>query len=199
MRSPSSLPTSWRRRLSRRSCYGRSSCTAKRARLSGPCSMPASPPSWRCAHMAQSTRYHTAFSLPCITRRASLPTCPFTCYLRIHHHHPPLPIQRRSPLLFPMQELLHHSFITPSSLRSPLLRRMQERAVLRPLVGSDDWQWLTTQIGARAARELPQDVHLLHDLTRQVTCHVPLASATSALIAHPPPRRPCRRSCSCAR
>jgi len=70
---------------------------------------------------------------------------------------------------------------------------MQERAALRPLLGDRDWEWLTAELATRVRRELPAEVHRLHDLTREALQLRPLmtqkmqelSSAEFERVLHP--------------
>ena len=44
---------------------------------------------------------------------------------------------------------------------------MRARGALKRLFGEGDWAWLTAELGARAAVELPRDAYLMHELTRE--------------------------------
>jgi len=70
---------------------------------------------------------------------------------------------------------------------------MQARSAFRPLLGERDWEWLTAELGARVRRELPNDVHRVHELTREALQLRPLmtekmqelSSAEFERVLHP--------------
>lgn len=44
---------------------------------------------------------------------------------------------------------------------------MQARSALKPLLGSDDWDWLQTELLIRTERELPNYAHLVYKVTKE--------------------------------